>query len=633
MGISKMILVNVIGPIEEFDRICATYLLNTEMHIENVVGSLDNISGLIPYGDEDTYSEQLSGIEEIYRRAGFSPTVLEDAAVLEAFDGSCETEIAAIRAKLQGNEQKRAELTAKHTENERIISQLKPLLSVDHVDVDRFFHFDYVKFRFGKMPKKSLGTLEEYLNHIDAFFIPTSEDEVYVWGMYFMPGAIEEKIDGIFSSLYFERTRISGKVHGTPREATVALELENTTISKQIADLDKSTKEIVDANLKTLNLIYSQLLFKKKIARIKQYSGHTKDSFYIVAWMNRTGAKQLSQSLSAEPAVTVVFEKPELVDKLNPPTLLKNNFLIRPFELFVKMYGVPGYLEIDPTPIVAVTYFLMFGIMFGDVGQGLCLVVAGFLYGFLKKSNLGKIIGLIGISSVFFGFIYGSVFGHEDIINGLIHPMEKMNFMLVGAVALGVIILAFSMVINIINGIRSKDMKKALFSQNGLAGLIFYLSALSVALLLFLSIGPGVAPWFIGISIVLPLIIIFLQEPLALLVKRKKQWIPKKKGMFFVESLFEVFEIVLSYVTNTMSFIRVGAFALNHVGMMSVVFLLSDMAGSADLIVQVLGNILVIGLEGLIVGIQVLRLEFYEMFSRFYIGNGKEFKNINRQGD
>lgn len=148
---------------------------------------------------------------------------------------------------------------------------------------------------------------------------------------------------------------------------------------------------------------------------------------------------------------------------------------------------------------------------------------------------------------------------------------------------------------------------------------------------MFLNFGIQIAPWLIGISIGVPLLMIFVQEPLSLLIEKKKDWMPEKKGMFIVEKFFELFEILLSFITNTMSFIRVGAFALNHVGMMSVVFLLSDMAQGGSVVVQVLGNLLVIGLEGLIVGIQVLRLEYYEMFSRFFVGDGKEFQNINQK--
>lgn len=184
--------------------------------------------------------------------------------------------------------------------------------------------------------------------------------------------------------------------------------------------------------------------------------------------MDNAQADRLMRAVKSEDSVVIVTEKPETVDKVKPPTRLKNSVLVRPFELFVRMYGTPGYNEIDPTGIVALTYFLMFGIMFGDVGQGLLIMIVGFLFGRLKKSSLGNIIGIVGISSTIFGFVYGSVFGYEDILPALIHPMEKMNFMLIAAVALGAVIIAFAMVLNIINAVKSKDAGRAVFSQNGL---------------------------------------------------------------------------------------------------------------------------------------------------------------------
>lgn len=120
------------------------------------------------------------------------------------------------------------------------------------------------------------------------------------------------------------------------------------------------------------------------------------------------------------------------------------------------------------------------------------------------------------------------------------------------------------------------------------------------------------------------------------MLQGKKDWMPKNFGEFFLESFFELFEIVLSYATNTISFVRLGAFALGHASMMSVVFILAGMtSGTGSIITHILGNILVIGLEGLIVGIQALRLEFYEMFSRYYTGDGRPFnsvKTINSSG-
>ena len=125
----------------------------------------------------------------------------------------------------------------------------------------------------------------------------------------------------------------------------------------------------------------------------------------------------------------------------------------------------------------------------------------------------------------------------------------------------------------------------------------------------------------------IPLLVMFFKEPLTNMVEKKAQIMPKEKGMFVVQGFFELFEVLLSYFSNTLSFVRVGAFAVSHAAMMEVVLMLSGAeAGSPNWLVVVLGNLFVCGMEGLIVGIQVLRLEYYELFSRFYRGTGRAFK-------
>ena len=128
----------------------------------------------------------------------------------------------------------------------------------------------------------------------------------------------------------------------------------------------------------------------------------------------------------------------------------------------------------------------------------------------------------------------------------------------------------------------------------------------------------------------IPLLAIFLKEPLERMVEKKGNAFPETgKGMFFVQAFFELFDVLLSYFSNTISFVRVGAYAVSHAAMMEVVLMLggiTDGAGNPNWIIIVLGNIIVCGLEGLVVGIQVLRLEYYEMFSRFYKGTGRKFE-------
>ncbi len=182
------------------------------------------------------------------------------------------------------------------------------------------------------------------------------------------------------------------------------------------------------------------------------------------------------------------------------------------------------------------------------------------------------------------------------------------------------------MILNMLNGIKQKNLTKLLFSPNGLAGFVFYW-AIIIAVLPLLGFGDSrLTGWYIGLFVVLPLLLIFLREPLGKFLMKQKDWKPETWGGYALESGFELVEVILSYVTNTISFLRVGAFALSHAGMMLVVFLLAKGTGTSDNpIVIVLGNVLVMGIEGLLVGIQVLRLEFYELFGRFYNGEGRPY--------
>ena len=205
--------------------------------------------------------------------------------------------------------------------------------------------------------------------------------------------------------------------------------------------------------------------------------------------------------------------------------------------------------------------------------------------------------------------------------------MDDIMSTLIMAIAFGVFLILIAMILNIYNGIRAKSIGKVLFDPSGIAGLVCYGSAVGAAALA-LTGHPIPGTIILIILIGIPLLLIFLKEPLTRLLEKQRRIFPDgSKAMFIVENLVELFDVVLSYATNTISFVRIGAFALSHAGMMGVVLTLANVeSGHPNFLVIILGNILVTGLEGLVVGIQVLRLEYYEMFSRFYQGTGKEFK-------
>ena len=221
---------------------------------------------------------------------------------------------------------------------------------------------------------------------------------------------------------------------------------------------------------------------------------------------------------------------------------------------------------------------------------------------------------------------YGSIFGKEDIIKGLVpSPMDNIQNMLIFGIASGAILIIIAMLFNIKNGLKNKDFAKALFDKNGFAGLIFY-SIILISIVGLLLNGQMILGFSLSlILIIASLLCILFKDKLEQLISKKNN--PEKSSI--VEKIFELIEMLLSMASNTISFVRLAAFAINHVGLCMAVYILSNMVGGAgSLIVALIGNLIVIVLEGLIVAIQVLRLEYYELFSRFYAGDGKEYVPI-----
>ena len=326
-----------------------------------------------------------------------------------------------------------------------------------------------------------------------------------------------------------------------------------------------------------------------------------------------------------------------------PPVILKNPPFIRRYEFYVKMYGLPCHNEIDPTTFVALTYTLFFGIMFGDVGQGFVVALIGAIMYKFKKMEIGRILVPCGIMGMIFGFLYGSVFGFEDLLTPvhqalfgtkgkLIEVMEpeSINIIIYGSVAIGIVTIALAMIVNIVSSLKRRDYESAFFGANGLSGFVLYVSLVAgLVCQMLLGIKIMNIAYILGL-IVVPLILMFLREPLGRLCEGKKNWQPHSWGEYCVQSFFELFEMCLSYVTNTMSFLRVGAYILVHAGMMLVVFTLAQMVGGVVgyTLIVIIGNGIVMALEALLVAIQVLRLDYYEIFSRFYIGEGRPFTPV-----
>ena len=637
--IEKMKFLSITGPKADIDRMTETYLSKYEIHLENALSELTEVANLSPFLEINPYKEALSTIDSFYEQ-------LEDPSQISPELMDIEKAIKTVRAVQDGFrrlEEEKSRLQSEHAEILDPLKIIRPFKNLNF-DVSEILNFKYIHYRFGRIEKQYLQKFEKYIyDNLDTLFIKCGEDEMYVYGVYFVPEHQAHKVHAVYSSMHFERIFIPNEYHGTAAEAFEKLDTRHREIHKALdANKEASRKFLQDNSTKIVSAkaaldACSSSFDIRKLAACTP--GDTNTFYILCGWMTEKDALAFQKDIQNDEKIFCLMEDQKAPATQKPPTKLRNPKLFKPFEMYVKMYGLPAYNEMDPTWFVAITYSFIFGAMFGDVGQGLVLFLGGLFLYKTKKMDLAGIISCAGVFSVFFGFMYGSFFGFEDVLKAIwLKPMNQMmdvplvgrlNAVFVIAIGFGMFIILICMVFNIINSIRRGDTEKTWFDSNAVAGLVFY-GSIVLTIGLFISGKKLPAAAILVIMFGVPLLLMFLKEPLTNLVEKKSKILPEQKGMFFVQSFFELFEVLLSYLSNTLSFLRIGAFAVSHAAMMEVVLMLAGATngGSPNWIVVVLGNIFVCAMEGLIVGIQVLRLEYYEIFSRFYAGNGREFNHL-----
>jgi V/A-type H+-transporting ATPase subunit I len=327
---------------------------------------------------------------------------------------------------------------------------------------------------------------------------------------------------------------------------------------------------------------------------------------WVTGWSSDLGGAKLQAALDRT-EVNAMIRYPEPPGELPPPMVMHNPWWARPFEIFARMLGTPADDEADPSRLLAVLAPLLFGYMFGDVGHGLVLVVAGIvLHG---RWPVLKILIANGIASMIFGFVFGSVFGREDLIPALwVHPIEEPLPVLLVPLAGGVVILLLGLLLNAVESKWRGELRQ--WWQIEAAVVVLYLSIIAAFFWPQTLILAAVALiWFFTGSLV------------------RLQGNP---GSRLLTAAGTLSESVLQLLVNTVSFVRVGAFALAHGGLSLAFNIMAEAAGNviAGLLILLLGNLVVILLEGLVVTIQTTRLILFEFFIRFLRGTGRMFRPL-----
>ena len=420
---------------------------------------------------------------------------------------------------------------------------------------------------------------------------------------------------------------------------------------------DEAASEIREKVLRDkaqLDEFWKNLRLHELYGFIQQNFSHTERTCLFSGWLPANRAAEIENSIrsASEGKCIIEWSKPEEFKRETVPVEIKHPRVLAPFKMLVENYSVPEYGTIDPTIFVAVAYMIMFGLMFGDAGQGLVIVLIGILGGrLMKKASEGvkKLMQLFiycGSASIISGVLFGSYFGHEifpalwfnyhSVVSG--HggsrgsSISDVYDILRITIYFGIAVIGTGLLINWINLFRKRDFFTLFLDKSGILGGWFYACGVYTS---FYFVGSSYrslpASGLLSVFFGIPVLILLFKAPLHFVLYERKH---KSFDIFTIidfimEWIVECLEIFSGYLANTLSFMRVAGLGIAHVSLMLAFDTIAGMtSGFPAILILILGNILVIALEGLSAGIQALRLNYYEFFSRYFTGKGIAYNPV-----
>ena len=520
-----------------------------------------------------------------------------------------------------------------------LLQQIEPLSDIE-IDFSQLHNSRYLYSILGMMPPENIERLRTSLSRIPFVLYTLSQkrQKAVVW-----IAAARENADTLnraTRSAYLDPLILPENQQGTPVEIIASLKQSIVDSENKISQLKSNLLNLRKENeSQLLSLLWDVRSSRMMTNAILRY-GRLKYTYIIVGWVFTSGLDSFKERIKtiSQDVVIETRETKRTKETLDVPISLSNPFLIRPFQMLVKTYAEPKYSELDPTPLVALLFPILFGAMFGDVGHGLILAILGGIVAskkvkaFKGLASLGPIVLACGIMAMIFGFLYGSIFGYEDILPALwMRPGTNIMTILIITIIGGVILLSLGFLLNIYNAVRVKDWINVFFNHNGVIGLVLYWSLIGLAASALVKNFPIPITIFVITAIIGSLGMMF-SEFFVRLIEGQRPLIEGGFAMYFVQAFFELFETFISYLSNSLSFVRVGAFAVAHGNLGAVFFILAQMVdpnkGIGYWLMFLLGLLFIVGFEGLIVGIQTMRLTYYEIFGKFFSGGGKQFEPL-----
>ncbi len=440
----------------------------------------------------------------------------------------------------------------------------------------------------------------------------------------------------------------------------------NRLIDADKAELNSLKEEVkakISEHIDDLDKAWQNVRIHELCSSVESYFSYTKNTTLLSGWVPENEYDKVrSAILDATDGRCIIEEREaEEMERESVPVSLNNAKILKPFEHLVNNYGTPEYGSINPTPFTAICYIIMFALMFADLGQGFVLLLVGLIGKYSYKKNPLKKDGLIsrylcsllmflGPASMVGGILFGSCFGYSwlpalwfnyhSVVNG--HGgnayVNDIYDILGITIKFGIAVIALAIALNWINLIRKKRFFELIFDKNGIVGGALYAIGVYIGFGFVASGYKSISmPSWMGFALVLLIVMIFLSEPVHFVLKLRKGEKEKVSQLVIntvIESLITILEIFSGYLANTLSFMRVAGLGIAHVSLMTAFQDMAAMTGNAvfSTLIIIIGNVLVIVLEGLSAGINSLRLNYYEFFTRFFTGRGFAYQPIGLEG-
>ncbi|HOT61865.1 MAG TPA: V-type ATPase 116kDa subunit family protein [Treponemataceae bacterium] len=520
-------------------------------------------------------------------------------------------------------------------------------------------HLTFLSLRIGKIDPSVFDELRFALGD-RAVVVALGDDRTRVLAAASKKGRFA--LDTELKRFGFVPIEVPKDFKGVPDDVLAGLKAQVDEAARGFDEIAAERKRFAHARGAELLRLVETFALGSQVGEVRESLESTQLVYRVRGWIAADDAVALMKDLDemTEGRVAIrVYDPGEVPSvksgKEKVPVSYRHGAFVKSFERMIFSYGAPLYGTIDPTPIVAFFFTLLFGIMFGDVGQGLVFLllgvslVTGFARPLARWRHFGPIFIAIGCSSSVMGLLTGEFFANGELlvpfsewVTGLFgeprerilelmpsrEAMGKLMIFFGFTLAIGFVVNSIGLVINIVNQFALGRPAKAIFSKTGLCGAIFFWYV--VGAVARVAVAGGGLRWYDAVAVGVPLLGLFFAEPLTRLIEGHRPVL--ENGLFsaFIEGIVELLEVVSTYISNSVSFLRVGAFALSHAVLSFIIFTMSDLVGGSlsagGLVIGVFGNAIIIVLEGLIVTIQVVRLQYYEFFSKFFTETGKEFK-------